>query len=107
MKESRTFYIPGEITDRLKRALNPSCEADCLSEDEKVSLKTDFGDGYVMEVQCHGVPHRKGIIRPAESEAVLYHLGHAVVRSGARDAFEGVWTLPHNFCQFSMIIEEE
>jgi len=96
MRYEKTLRLDKAYLEKIRGYLNnePTCEEECLGEDETFSEFVRFENGYYMDIYCCGVQYREGESNTAWTEALLYaDSGVAVAFTEPCDEFEGEWEL--------------
>lgn len=100
MRYEQSVYLDSEILNKINQFLTeePSCEEECLGEDETITETVAFGNGYEMDIKCCGVKFMEGEgeTNLAWTEAVLFRNGAQVAFTEPSDGFEGDWELEDN-----------
>lgn len=110
MKFEQTIKIPKEKAKQINNYLQhePTCEEECLHENETITNTATFPDNIEMDIKCCGVQYNKDESNnTAWTEAVLFQNGHEICCSEPADEYLGQWTLEYNDNEYTVIIEEE
>lgn len=96
MEYKETITIGKRDKEFYDRILNtePSCEEECFSESQTISLTAKFDNGYEMDVKICGVQyHEDETSNLPFTEAVLFKDGRQVTFTEPADDLFGQWEL--------------
>lgn len=98
MRYEQVHCIDKAMAEKIIKYLTvePSCEDDCLGEDDTITYSYSFFNGFEVDVKCCGVQYTEGECNTAWCEAVLFENGHECCCVYGNDDFFGEWELEYN-----------
>lgn len=95
MTYKQTIRVKPTRLNKIRHYLEvqPTDEAECLSEDEVFTETAIFENGITMDIKCCGVQYQEGESNLAWTEAVLFRNGSELTHSDVESEFEGDWEL--------------
>lgn len=100
MEYRAVVEIPQSELDMITRYLTvePTCEEECLDEDDTIIYTAIFENGMEMDIKCCGVRYHEedDDCNTAWSEAVLFRNGCEVGCEYGEDSFEGEWEMEYD-----------
>ena len=98
MRYKQNIYVKKAQAELIKRYLfeEPTCEKDCLSEDETIIYTAVFDNGIEVDIKCCGVQYHEGECNTAWCEAVMFYNGCEVCYTDVEDDFFDEWLFEYN-----------
>lgn len=98
MRYKQNIYVKKAQAELIKRYLfeEPTCEKDCLDEDETITYTAIFHNGMEVDIKCCGVQYNEGECNTAWCEAVMFCNGSEVGCWYGEDDFFGEWWLEYD-----------
>lgn len=108
MRYEKTITVNKAAADIIERYLlvEPTCEEECLSEDETIIYTAVFDNGIEVDIKCCGVQYDENEeFNTAWTEAVMFRGHSEVCFSDPADMFFGEWELEYDGDEYIVIVE--
>ena len=107
---NKTLYITRRESEIIHKYLTvePTCEEECLGEDETISREVVFPDGVRMSIDVCGVQYREGEpTNTAWTQAVLFSKeGSQLTHTDVCEDYLGTWELEYGGRIYSVTVKE-